>query len=88
MYRQGCNGYPLLHISPIRTPAISHPVSGILGELGYMSIGVGYTDTAFQMFAAQWVKQKTGGKPERIECAGCCIQADVSETLLPAGKGE
>lgn len=31
-----------------------YPVSGILGELGYMSIGVGYT-IPFQMFAAEWI---------------------------------
>lgn len=35
--------------------AIFYPVSGILGELGYMSIGVGYT-IPFQMFAAEWIK--------------------------------
>lgn len=35
--------------------AIFYPVSGILGELGIMSIGVGYT-IPFQMFAAEWVK--------------------------------
>ncbi len=34
--------------------AIFYPVSGILGELGYMSIGVGYT-IPFQMFAAPWL---------------------------------
>lgn len=34
--------------------AISYPASGILGELGYMSIGVGYT-IPFQMFAAEWI---------------------------------
>ena len=34
--------------------AFFYPVSGILGELGYMSIGVGYT-IPFQMFAAEWV---------------------------------
>ncbi len=32
-----------------------YPVSGILGELGYMSIGVGYT-IPFQMFASEWIK--------------------------------
>lgn len=32
-----------------------YPISGILGELGYMSIGVGYT-IPFQMFAAEWVE--------------------------------
>lgn len=31
-----------------------YPVSGILGELGYMSIGVGYT-IPFQLFAAEWI---------------------------------
>ncbi|QIK60904.1 DUF1343 domain-containing protein [Dysgonomonas sp. HDW5A] len=35
--------------------AIFYPVSGILGELSYMSIGVGYT-IPFQMFAAEWIK--------------------------------
>lgn len=35
--------------------AVFYPVSGILGELGYMSIGVGYT-IPFQMFAAEWIK--------------------------------
>ena len=34
--------------------AFFYPVSGILGELGYMSIGVGYT-IPFQMFAAEWI---------------------------------
>ena len=32
-----------------------YPASGILGELGYMSIGVGYT-IPFEMFAAPWIK--------------------------------
>lgn len=35
--------------------AFFYPVSGILGELGYLSIGVGYT-IPFQMFAAEWIK--------------------------------
>lgn len=35
--------------------AIAYPMSGILGEFGYMSIGVGYT-IPFQMFAAEWIK--------------------------------
>lgn len=40
---------------PHPTSALFYPTSGILGELGYMSIGVGYT-IPFQMFAAEWVK--------------------------------
>ncbi len=39
---------------PHPTTALFYPVSGILGELGYMSIGVGYT-IPFQMFAAEWL---------------------------------
>ncbi len=40
---------------PQPVSAIAYPISGILGELGYMSIGVGYT-IPFQMFAAEWVE--------------------------------
>lgn len=39
---------------PHPTTALFYPVSGILGELGYISIGVGYT-IPFQMFAAEWL---------------------------------
>lgn len=39
---------------PHPTTALFYPVSGILGELGYMSIGVGYT-IPFQMFGAEWI---------------------------------
>lgn len=35
--------------------AFFYPVSGIVGELDYLSIGVGYT-IPFQMFAAEWIK--------------------------------
>ena len=35
--------------------AFFYPVSGLVGELGYLSIGVGYT-IPFQMFAADWIK--------------------------------
>lgn len=35
--------------------SLFYPVSGILGELGYISIGVGYT-IPFQMFAAEWIE--------------------------------
>lgn len=31
-----------------------YPISGIVGELGYLSIGVGYT-IPFQMFASEWI---------------------------------
>jgi uncharacterized protein YbbC (DUF1343 family) len=38
---------------PFAHSAYFYPVSGILGELGYISIGVGYT-LPFEMFAAEW----------------------------------
>ena len=39
---------------PFAHSAFFYPVSGILGELGYMSIGVGYT-LPFEMFATEWI---------------------------------
>ena len=40
---------------PQPVSAVFYQVSGILGELGYMSIGVGYT-IPFQMFASEWIE--------------------------------
>lgn len=39
---------------PFAHSAYFYPVSGILGELGYLSIGVGYT-LPFEIFAAEWI---------------------------------
>lgn len=50
-------GMPWVLPSPhIPTPesSVYYPMSGILGELGYVSIGVGYT-LPFQLIAAEWV---------------------------------
>lgn len=44
---------PSPHMPQAET-ALYYPASGILGELGYMSIGVGYT-LPFQIFAAPWI---------------------------------
>ncbi len=43
---------PSPHI-PNPEAAVMYPVSGILGELGYMSIGVGYTEP-FKLFCSVW----------------------------------
>lgn len=51
-------GMPWVLPSPhIPTPesAIYYPVTGILGELYYMSIGVGYTEP-FKLFCASWIE--------------------------------
>ncbi len=53
----GETGLPWVLPSPhIPQDVVSYyyPVSGILGELGYMSIGVGYT-LPFQIFCAPWI---------------------------------
>ncbi len=39
---------------PVASTSYFYPVSGILGELYYMSIGVGYT-LPFRMFASEWI---------------------------------
>lgn len=44
---------PSPHI-PNPEAAVLYPVTGILGELGYMNIGVGYT-LPFKLFCAEWV---------------------------------
>ncbi len=44
---------PSPHI-PHPSSALFYPVSGILGELGIVSIGVGYT-MPFELFGAEWV---------------------------------
>lgn len=41
------------HIPHAET-ALFYPVTGIFGELGYFSIGVGYT-MPFELFAAEWI---------------------------------
>lgn len=53
----GETGLPWVLPSPhIPQDVVSYyyPISGILGELGYMSIGVGYT-LPFQIFCAPWI---------------------------------
>ncbi|MDD5184818.1 MAG: DUF1343 domain-containing protein [Paludibacter sp.] len=40
---------------PNKSSSYFYPVTGILGELGYLSIGVGYT-LPFQMVGAPWIK--------------------------------
>ena len=51
---------PSPHIPQIES-AYYYPVSGILGELGYISEGVGYT-LPFQLFAAEWIEPQAFAK--------------------------
>ena len=49
---------PSPHI-PTAETSLYYPASGILGELDYMSIGVGYT-LPFKLFAASWIDDAAG----------------------------
>ena len=82
---------PSPHI-PHAHSAFFYPVSGIFGELGYASIGVGYT-IPFQMFAAPWIDavqladaMDQGGRADPTdECAahtGRQLPADPPQAVL------
>lgn len=51
---------PSPHI-PTAETALYYPSSGIMGELDYISIGVGYT-MPFRLFCAQWIDAETLSK--------------------------
>ena len=65
-----------------------YPVSGILGELGYMSIGVGYT-IPFQMFAATWVEaDKLAKNLNALNVPGVVFRPMHLKPFYSVGKGE
>ena len=65
-----------------------YPVSGILGELGYMSIGVGYT-IPFQMFAAPWVEaEKLAKNLNDLNVPGIVFRPMYLKPFYSVGKGE
>jgi len=51
---------------PFAHSAYFYPVSGILGELGYLSIGVGYT-LPFEIFAAEWIDAEQFAKALNVK---------------------
>ena len=68
--------------------AFFYPVSGILGELGYMSIGVGYT-IPFQMFAAPWVKaEELADNLNKLQLPGVIFRPIHLKPFYSVGKGE
>lgn len=65
-----------------------YPVSGILGELGYVSIGVGYT-IPFQMFAATWIEaEKFAKRLNAIQLPGIIFRPMHLNPFYSVGKGE
>ena len=68
--------------------AFFYPVSGILGELGYMSIGVGYT-IPFQMFAAPWAEaDKLADALNDLYVPGVIFRPIYLKPFYSVGKGE
>lgn len=68
--------------------AYFYPISGILGELGYMSIGVGYT-IPFQMFAAPWAEaDKLADALNALQVPGVIFRPIHLKPFYSVGKGE
>ena len=68
--------------------AIAYPISGILGELGYMSIGVGYT-IPFQMFAAEWVEaEKLAERLNSYNLSGIAFRPMHLKPFYAVGVGK
>lgn len=73
---------------PHAISAIFYPVSGILGELGFMSIGVGYT-IPFEMFAAPWINaEEFATNLNQLNLAGVHFRPMYLKPFYSVGKGE
>lgn len=67
---------------------VFYPISGILGELGYMSIGVGYT-IPFEMFAAPWIKaEEFAQQMNELNLPGVKFRPIHLKPFYAVGKGE
>lgn len=65
-----------------------YPVSGILGELGYVSIGVGYT-IPFQMFAAPWLNaEELARRMNALQLAGVIFRPIHLKPFYSVFQGE
>lgn len=78
---------PSPHI-PNPEAALYYPVSGILGELYYMSIGVGYTEP-FKLFCAPWIDALDFAKRmNALELPGLKFRPINIKPFYSTGKGE
>ncbi len=72
---------------PFAHSAYFYPVSGIFGELGYLSIGVGYT-FPFEMFAAEWMDaEKIANALNRKNLPGVVFRPIHIKPYYSVGKG-
>jgi Uncharacterized protein conserved in bacteria len=68
--------------------AYFYPVSGILGELGYVSIGVGYT-IPFQMFASPWIEaERFAERMNNLRLPGLVFRSMHLKPFYSVGQGE
>lgn len=73
---------------PHATSSVFYPISGIVGELGYMSIGVGYT-IPFEMFAASWINADSlADRLNALDLPGVRFRPMHLKPFYAVGKGE
>ena len=73
---------------PQALTAYFYPMSGILGELSYMNIGVGYT-VPFQVFAASWVNGEELAKAmNELKIPGVAFRPISFKPFYNFSKGE
>ncbi|MGM9846031.1 MAG: exo-beta-N-acetylmuramidase NamZ domain-containing protein [Muribaculaceae bacterium] len=84
-------GMPWVLPSPhIPTPesAIYYPMSGIMGELNFMSIGVGYTEP-FKLFCASWINAEAfAARLNALQLPGLLFRPIHIKPFYAFGKGE
>lgn len=77
---------PSPHI-PQPVSSVYYPVTGILGELGYVSIGVGYT-LPFQLIAAEWIKaEELASAMNNLNLPGLRFRPIHFKPFYSVGKG-
>lgn len=68
--------------------AFFYPASGIVGDFGYLSIGVGYT-IPFQMFAAEWIDaEQFAGSLNALKLPGLIFRPIHVKPFYSVGQGK
>lgn len=88
LYQTGLQWIPASPHIPHSHSAFFYPVSGIVGELGYLSIGVGYT-IPFQMFAAEWIKaEEFATRMNSLKLPGVTFRPMHIKPFYAVGQGK
>jgi len=68
--------------------ALFYPISGILGELGYVSIGVGYP-LPFELFASEWIDaEKLAENMNKLKLPGLCFRPIYYKPFYATEQGK